>query len=151
MKAIERASSRSKPRRLRMSSRKSVSEEALSCSTSASALASSRRRRCTVGLPPLGLPLLEAAVRRRACGCAAFRPAAADLRPFAAFDATAPDFFRLGIFSRRLAGIYQDRIVHSRPLATPWINPGPTLYSAYAFGFPNRIDLMTAPIAIIIG
>src|SRR4029078_2702525 len=32
-----------------------------------------------------------------------------------------------------------------------WINPGPTLYSAYVFGFPDRIDLMTAPIAIIMG
>src|SRR3954449_9840648 len=31
------------------------------------------------------------------------------------------------------------------------MKPGPTLYSAYAFGFPNRIDRMTAPIAIIMG
>src|SRR5438552_9150084 len=31
------------------------------------------------------------------------------------------------------------------------MNPEPTLYSAYAFGFPNRIDRMTAPIAIIMG
>src|SRR6478609_4821060 len=31
------------------------------------------------------------------------------------------------------------------------MSPGPTLYSAYAFGFPKRIDRMTAPIAIIMG
>src|SRR2546423_1449789 len=145
MKAIERASSRSKPRRLRMSSRKSVSDEALSCSISASVLASSRRSRCTVGLPSLGLPPPEAAARSGPRGLVVLRPAATDLRPFAVFDAVGLVFFRLGIFSRRLAVIHQDRIVHSRPLATPWIIPGPTLYSAYVFGFPNRIDLMTAP------
>ena len=31
------------------------------------------------------------------------------------------------------------------------MSPGPTLYSAYVSGFPNRIDKMTAPIAIIMG
>ena len=31
------------------------------------------------------------------------------------------------------------------------MGPGPTLYSAYVSGFPNRIDKMTAPIAIIMG
>src|SRR6478609_1643084 len=31
------------------------------------------------------------------------------------------------------------------------MSPGPTLYSAYASGFPNRIDEMTVPIAIIMG
>ena len=31
------------------------------------------------------------------------------------------------------------------------MSPGPTLNSAYVSGFPNRIDKMTAPIAIIMG
>src|SRR6476646_5900898 len=31
------------------------------------------------------------------------------------------------------------------------MSPGPTLNSAYVSGFPNRIDEMTAPIAIIMG
>src|SRR5258705_33676 len=31
------------------------------------------------------------------------------------------------------------------------MSPGPTLQSAYVSGFPNRIDEMTAPIAIIMG
>src|SRR4029079_3968805 len=31
------------------------------------------------------------------------------------------------------------------------MSPGPTLYSAYVSGFPNRINEMTAPVAIIMG
>src|SRR6476619_3880420 len=33
----------------------------------------------------------------------------------------------------------------------PLMSPGPTLKSAYVSGFPNRIDKMIAPIAIIMG
>src|SRR3984893_7254104 len=52
---------------------------------------------------------------------------------------------------RRLAEIHQDRIVHSRPLATPCRSLGRSYNPAYVFGFPKRIDRMTAPVAIIMG
>src|SRR6202171_5123974 len=52
---------------------------------------------------------------------------------------------------RRLAGIHQDRIVHSGPLATPCRSLGRSYNPAYVFGFPERIDRMTAPVAIIMG
>src|SRR4030081_1492701 len=52
---------------------------------------------------------------------------------------------------RRLAGIHEDRIVHSGPLATPCRTLGRSYNPAYVFGFPKRIDLMTAPVAIIMG
>src|SRR3982074_321063 len=52
---------------------------------------------------------------------------------------------------RRLAGIHQDRIVHSGPLATPCRTLGRSYNPAYVFGFPKRIDLMTVPVAIIMG
>src|SRR6202162_4872494 len=52
---------------------------------------------------------------------------------------------------RRLADIHQDRIVHSGPLATPCRTLGRSYNPAYVFGFPKRIDRMTAPIAIIMG
>src|SRR4030081_3855412 len=52
---------------------------------------------------------------------------------------------------RRLAEIHQDRIVHSGPLATPCRTLGRSYNPAYVFGFPKRIDLMTVPVAIIMG
>src|SRR4029077_17060418 len=36
-------------------------------------------------------------------------------------------------------------------LATPSQTPGRSYNPAYAFGFPKRIDRMTAPVAIIMG
>src|SRR5580693_1874541 len=60
-------------------------------------------------------------------------------------------FSRQAFFSRTLAGVHQDRIVHSGPLATPCRTLGRSYNPAYVFGFPKRIDRMTAPIAIIMG
>ena len=83
-------------------------------------------RLCRLGMP--GSSDRAAARLPRARSSAGLRAGRAGFRgALAAFEAAAPVFFLLGIFSRRLAGIHQDRIVHSRPLATPWINPGPTL------------------------
>jgi len=47
--------------------------------------------------------------------------------------------------------IHQDRIVHSGRLATPCRTLGQIYNPAYVFGFPKRIDRMTAPVAIIMG
>jgi 5-(carboxyamino)imidazole ribonucleotide mutase len=62
-------------------------------------------------------------------------------------------FFFMGILRplRRLAAIHQDRIVHSNRLATPCRTLGQTYNPTYVFGFPKRIDRMTAPVAIIMG
>src|SRR5450756_1232044 len=72
---------------------------------------------------------------------------------FAAFGGPRSDSpgFLLHRTLERLAGINQDRIVHSGPPATPCRSLGRSYTCAYVFGFPNRIDRMTAPIAIIMG
>jgi 5-(carboxyamino)imidazole ribonucleotide mutase len=79
----------------------------------------------------------------------------ADFEPGGTFErgvTFAPDlvFFCMEV-PERLAGIYQDRIVHSEPLATPCRSLGRSYNPAYVFGFPKRIDRMTAPVAIIMG
>jgi hypothetical protein len=60
-----------------------------------------------------------------------FRPEAALLAPFPALAVVALAFFFMAfpVQARlsRLAGIHQDRIVHSRSLATPWMRPGSSL------------------------
>src|SRR6202021_1106559 len=84
-------------------------------------------------------------------GCGgALGSATALLRRFAAPAAIALVFFFIGTF-KRLAAIHQDRIVHSGPLATPCRTLGRSYNPAYVFGFPKRIDRMTAAIAIIMG
>jgi 5-(carboxyamino)imidazole ribonucleotide mutase len=72
------------------------------------------------------------------------------LRRFADFGALDLVFFLMNTL-RRLAAIHQDRIVHSGPLATPCRTEGRSYNPAYVFGFPKRIDRMTAPVAIIMG
>src|ERR1700726_470372 len=69
---------------------------------------------------------------------------------FAAPAAVALVCFFIGAF-RRLAGIRAGRIGDTGPLATPCRTLGQSYNPAYVFGFPKRIDRMTAAIAIIMG
>src|SRR4249919_2006672 len=113
---MARCSSRSKPRRFGISSRKSVSAEACSSSIRAWVLANCALRRRIVALVSLdaaGGRGSAAGVRRGA----AFRPEAPLLGRFAALEAVALVFFFMAFPVQaclsRLAGIHQDRIVHS--------------------------------------
>src|SRR6266576_5601055 len=155
MKATARLSSRSKPRRFGISSRKSVSAEASSSSIRARACANSTLSRRIASLAPLGVTDGRGAdpggtfTRRAPC-----RPPLGSTTPlfrrFGASGAVPLVFFFMDV-PERLAGIHQDRIVHSQSLATPCRSLGRSYNPAYVFGFPKRIDRMTAHVAIIMG
>src|SRR5258708_5429053 len=149
---MERSSSRSKPRRLGISSRKSVSAEARSSSIRASACANWALSRRTASLASLGGTDRrdEDAGASLARGGATLPSVTTFLRRFAPLGAVALVFFFITSL-RRLAEIHQDRIVQSRPLATSCRSLGRSYNPAYVFGFPKRIDRMTAPVAIIMG
>src|SRR5260370_39372309 len=107
---IERWSSRSKPRRFRISSRKSVSAEACNSSIRASACANCVLSRRIVDLASpsaAGGGGTDAGGRRGA----ALRPAAAVLRRFAAPEAAALGFFFIAFPAQaglwRLARLYE--------------------------------------------
>src|SRR5215211_2150463 len=108
MKAIERLSSRSNPRRFRTSSRKSVSADAFNSSIRASAWASSLLRRRTVGFESLGAVAGRAAAARWVRRGAAFRAAAPAFRRFAAPEAFALFFFFMRILLRPLLKACRD-------------------------------------------
>src|SRR6476659_5564662 len=151
MYPIERLSSRSKPRRFGISSRKSVSADACNSSIRAVASASWALSRRIVRLASgCGADSRGGDACKARCG-ATLRWAATLLGRFAPLAAVALVFFFMGIPEEEAC---RDSPRQDSPFRTPCHalpNLGPILYLAYVFGFPKRIDRMTASVAIIMG